>query len=348
MGKSPPILFILAVFLLLVAGCAPSAQPASAPHAEATTSFLPLVVEGTPPPPPAKPGIIVYTLNGRLYRIQAAQGAAPEDLSRALDSLAPGADEWVNLSSNAAWLILSTERFDPACSGWACLVILPADLSSWEVVRVNGQVLHPAFSAIAPRGDLIVYADAGGPHAQDLWAINKSGGAWSDPLLLTAASPYEYNSLPDLSLNASRVFFDCGPVPYGQEGTAICDVGTDGENLRLILTPQQGPGGSAQNALHAPHDALDGSLVFEADWGGELLWRLPPTGEEPSPIRPDLTNDNSPCVLPDGSIASLWLNRPENPQGVHELKVMSADGTSYFMAVVDADVADIGLGCGGE
>ena len=45
-------------------------------------------------------------------------------------------------------------------------------------------------------------------------------------------------------------------------------------------------------------------------------------------------------------IASLWLNRPEG-QGYHELKVMAADGSSYFMLLNESsDVADIGLGCG--
>jgi len=40
-----------------------------------------------------------------------------------------------------------------------------------------------------------------------------------------------------------------------------------------------------------------------------------------------------------------WLNRPGG-SGDHELKVMKPDGSSYFMLVTGADVADIGLGCG--
>ncbi|MBN2548653.1 MAG: hypothetical protein JXB15_05830, partial [Anaerolineales bacterium] len=123
----------------------------------------------------------------------------------------------------------------------------------------------------------------------------------------------------------------------------------DGSGFRVVLTPEQGPDGGSQNALHSPHQAPDGSLVFESDWGGgELLWRLPAGGSAPALIRPDLTNDNTPCVLPDGRIASLWLNRPGNPAGVHEIKVMAADGSAYFMALVDEDVVDLGLGCGGR
>jgi hypothetical protein len=55
-------------------------------------------------------------------------------------------------------------------------------------------------------------------------------------------------------------------------------------------------------------------------------------------------NDNDPCVLPDGRIASLWLERPGGG-GRHEIKVMSADGRQYLMALTGADVADIGIGC---
>lgn len=65
----------------------------------------------------------------------------------------------------------------------------------------------------------------------------------------------------------------------------------------------------------------------------------------PVKISSNFTNDNSPCVLPDGNIVSLWLNRPGG-SGDHELKVMEQDGGSYFMLVTGADVADIGLGCG--
>jgi hypothetical protein len=33
-------------------------------------------------------------------------------------------------------------------------------------------------------------------------------------------------------------------------------------------------------------------------------------------------------------------------KGTHEVKVKSPDGTDYFMAMQDTDVADIVLGCG--
>jgi len=51
-------------------------------------------------------------------------------------------------------------------------------------------------------------------------------------------------------------------------------------------------------------------------------------------------------VLSDGRSASLWLGRPGG-SGVHELKLMGADGSNGEVLVVDQDVWDIGIGCGG-
>ena len=121
---------------------------------------------------------------------------------------------------------------------------------------------------------------------------------------------------------------------------------TDGTGFRVVLTPADSPTGLPDTGdLHSPDYAPDGSVVFEADWDGENLWRLSAGATTPVKIPSSLTNDNSPCVLPDGSIASLWLNRPGG-SGFHELKVMKPDGSSYYMLVTGVDVLDIGLGCG--
>ncbi|MCP4419712.1 MAG: hypothetical protein GY805_24130, partial [Chloroflexi bacterium] len=89
----------------------------------------------------------------------------------------------------------------------------------------------------------------------------------------------------------------------------------------------------------------DGSIIFEADWNGEQIWRLPAGSNAPVRVTDAFGNDNSPCVLPDGRIASLWLDRPDG-NGGHELKIMTADGNDYFLALMDLDVFDLGLGCG--
>ncbi|MBI3962061.1 MAG: hypothetical protein HY335_04855, partial [Deinococcus sp.] len=309
---------------------------------------------GTSLPPaatlPAAVGYITFTVaESGVYRIAAQPGAMPENVSRALDQLAPGAgDEWLNMSPDGAWLLLSTDRFDPECVGWPCLALVAGDLSAVVVVRAGGQVIHPGgFSALASGGDLIVYLDSGGPHAQDLWVVTRRGGNWSAPVLLTGNSPYAFNHQPALSADGRQVVFDCADEPYGAQGTALCEVGTDGTGFRVMLTPAESPPGLPDSgALHQPDYAPDGSIVFEADWNGEQIWRLAPGASVPDRVSVLFNNDNSPCVLPDGTIASLWLNRPENVSGVHEIKVMAADGSSYLLALTDRDVADYGIGCG--
>lgn len=339
---------------LLTAACGGSAG--ATPHAgevptAAATVFLPLMTATTAvSPPPASGGHVYYTLadDGHLYRLDVDAPQSPRDISLQLASLAAGSDEWANVSPDGAWVLLSTERaFDEECDGWACLALLPADLSQAEVLRAPRGVVHAdSFSAVASGGGLVVYPANDGPHALDLWAVRRQAEGWSAPLLLTGDSPYDAHTQPALSADGSKVVFDCDPdMQDGQEGTAICEVGTDGSNFRTVLAPADGPGGSASNALHHPDYAPDGSIIFEADWEGEQIWQLETGSEKPQRVTAAFNNDNSPCALPDGRIVSLWLDRPEGA-GSHELKIMSADGSDYFMALTEKDVFDIGLGCG--
>ena len=297
-------------------------------------------------------GHITYALpNGNVYRIAARAGATPQNVSAALDALSPGtaADEWINTSADGQWLLLSTERFDPACTGWACLTIVNSALSVAEVVRVGGNVVHPTgYSAVASGGDVVVFEDVGASaHTRDLWVTTGSAGAWSPPVALTTSSPYLFNSQPSFSADGSKIVFDCGNEPYGAEGTAICEVGVNGTGFRIVIRPQDSPGTLPKTgALHHPAYTADGSIVFEADWIGEQVWRLAPGAIVPVVLASQVTNDNSPCVLPDGRIASLWLNRAGNAQGLHELKIMTANGSAFLMALTLTDVADIGIGCG--
>lgn len=300
-------------------------------------------------------GVITYTLpDGRLFRLPAQEGAAPEDVSAALDALAPGSDEWINISPDGRWLLLSTERFSPDCAGWACLAILTADLETVESIRAGGQVVHAqGFSAVASVGDLIqyplvVYAAGDGPHLLDLWATVRDEAGWSDPLLLTGDSPYAWHSAPALAADGRHVLFDCGDEPYGAEGTALCEAATDGSAFRTVLTPADSPPGLGESfALHQADYAPANSIVFEGQWAGEQIWQLPASGQNLYRPSDAFGNDNSPCVLSDGRIVSLWLNREGNDPGYHEIKVMAADGASFYMGLMGIDVADVGLGCGG-
>ena len=270
--------------------------------------------EPAPAPETGTGGTITYTFEDHVYRIAPQDGARPEDISQALDQLSPGTgDGLLNISPDGDWLVVETERFDAECAGWSCLAVVSADLSTGDAIRAAGQVIHnEGFSAVASGGNLVVFSTNEGPHGIDLWTVTRSGDVWDAPLLLTADSPHEFNHQPALSADGGLVVFNCGPESYAGEGSALCEVGSDGTNFRVLLTPADAPAGfPTTGALHHPDYAPDGSIIFEADWDGEQIWRLPPGGTEPVRVTTEFNNDNSPCVLPDGRIVSLWLKRPE-------------------------------------
>jgi hypothetical protein len=342
--------------ILLLAGCGtetidstpvePNEQtmePTTAAEPEIEETAVPDIALNAPA------GHVHYTLSDdqHLYRLDVANPTTPQDLTLALNALASGADEWSNLSPDGNWLLISSERdFDPECAGWPCLVLLPINLTTSEVLRTPESIIHAeGFSAIASGGDLVVYVGGDGPHAQDLFAVTRQGSIWSAPLLLTADSAYDGHTQPAIAADSSTILMNCDPdIQDGQEGTAVCAVNRDGTNFHTIITPKDGPGGTATNALRHPDYAPDGSIVFEADWSGEQIWRLPADSSTPIQVT-NFNNNNSPCVLPDGHIASLWLDRPGS-NGGHELKIMTANGSDYTVPLTDIDIFDLGLGCG--
>ena len=299
----------------------------------------------------ASSGFITYTLpNGNVYRVAAKKKSKPLNITQKLKRHAKGKkDQWISTSPDGNWFVLSTARFDKECKGWECLSIVNKKFSSGKAVRSEGNVVHAeGNSAVASSGKLIVYPAGDGTHTQDLWAISLTGGVndWSAPVLLTADSDFEWNSMPAISNDGTKVVFDCGNEPYGANGTSICEVGTDGTEFRIVITPADSPEGySDTGALHHPAYAPDGGIVFEGKWNdNEQIWRLSPGADVPELVNNDFTNDNSPCVLPDGKIASLWLNRP-NSSGYHELKIMDSNGENFQMILINVDVADVGISC---
>jgi hypothetical protein len=292
--------------------------------------------------------ITYHVADGHVFRIAAEEGAAPKDINLALDALAPGAPEkWLSASPDGAWLLFETQRFNPSCADWACLALSPASLASVEVIKVGEDVVHPGNQGvIANGGNLSVVPAGGGPHQMDLWSGTRisAGGPWKSAVL-TAASPYAWNHTPSISPDGRKVLFDCGDQPYGAEGTAICEVGTDGNGFHVVLTVEGGPPDMPKvGALHSPSYAPDGSIVFEGAWDGETIWRLPKGATTPVKVAPQFHNDNSPCVLPDGRIVSLWVS----PDGgdKHQMKVMLPDGKVYVILLPGVDVEDTGISCG--
>ena len=294
-------------------------------------------------PLPDLNGWVIFTRHlesqDRIYRVALAPNAAPEDLTARLEGVAPGAEaDWGGLSSDGAWFLLATDRFDPDCAGWPCLV-LTQDFATFEVVRSGGQVVHAQYSAVAAGGGLIVYQNGGGTHDRDLYAIRREGEGWSTPVELTTASPFGQHLHPSLSADGTRVVFACADDPYA--GAALCEAATDGSDFSVRL------GGGALGAgatLFFPSYAPDGSLVFGGEREAQQLWRLAAGSDQPQVVSA-LGNDSSPCVLPDGTVVSLWNERPGGT-GAHEIKLMAADGTQYAMLLTGVDVFAVGLGCG--
>jgi len=297
-------------------------------------------------------GFVTFQLdNGHNYYMAAQQGATPVDVSAALGVFGPSADEGpLNLSPNASWFVFASNRFDPRCAGNPCLTVVNAALTQVLTVDAAGATVHnDGMAAISSDGMRIVFSAGDGPHMRDLWTVTRSGLGWSAPQLLTGDSPFQFNGQPAFSGDAPRVVFDGGDQPFGQDGTAICEVMTDGAGFHIVLTIYDlpAPGLTPRGALHSPDYAPDGSIVFEGDWDGEQVWRLPPGSTVALRVSPPPSgNDNSPCVLPDGRIASLLIGASGGPD-YHELKLMNDDGSTITITDAGQNISDAGIGCGG-
>ena len=295
-------------------------------------------------------GSVTYEVDGVMFRIDAKDPENLQNISTILDGLSdPGEadDEGVAVSRNGKWLTLTTNRFD--CEEF-CLVIVNEDFTEGQKVIVAGEEVEPdGRAAISDDGNLIVYpaeSDAG-DRQTDLFAITRNGETWSAPVLLTGDSTEEFNTYPVLNHDADLVLFDCGPVPFSQNGTDICSVTPTGGALEKVVDSEQNPlDFTGEFLTHHGDFFVDGTIAFEADWddGGEQIWVLRPGADEPTRVDSSFSNDNTPCVLPKGYIASLWLQR-EGGQGDHELKIMAPDASESLVVTPDVDIADVGMSC---
>ncbi len=295
-----------------------------------------------------RPGHITYTDGDDVYRLAAEVGAAPENVSAQITRGARAADRRLNLSAGGVSYVFETSNVDPVCADRRCLAVASAaDPGDARLVLPDGERIENAenLAAVDDAAAIVVYAAGGGPHDRDLFATLRSGDTWSAPRLLTAGSTFAWNDQPSLAPDADRLLFDCGPEANAGPGGSICEVGLDGAVVTIVATPDDAPAAIAQRGpLH--HAAYAGAdVIFEADWDGERIWRW--SGDRATALTPPTsTNDNSPCVLPDGRIASLYLDDPGNPNGLHELKVMDASGADPTLLVTGLDLDDLGLGCG--
>ena len=301
---------------------------------------------GPAPAPPQDGWITVRLPGGHWHRIAAKVGATTEDLDVGLDLISSGTDEHVSPSADGQWLLVQSSRF--GCTTGSCLSRFYWDLSAGEAIVAAGTKLTTGDgrAVISSGGHTIVYPAKNGAHPMELFVTKlQSNGAWSTPAAITTASPFSHHHDTAISADGSKVVFDCGMEPYGAPPTSLCEVKTDGTGFRTVVSPSDGPDNGSSHSIHHGDYAPDGSIVFEADWPGEQVWRLPTSGG-PVRISPaSQGNDNSPCVLEDGSIVSLWLGRTGG-NGDHEIKVMTPSGSSSRMQLTGIDVVDVGMGCG--
>lgn len=289
-------------------------------------------------------GVIAFMHpGGYAALVEAKASGLVTNASQALNSVSTGADKAFAVSLDGTRLALTTTRF--GCGDWECLALVSRDLKQGERVQAGGVDVHPEGGlAVGPNGSWIVYSADGGTHTRDLFVTRKAGGSWSDKLLLTTSSPYAYNAQPAPTPDGKGVVFDCGNEPYGGTGNAVCSVGVDGSGFKVEAAPGSGFADEAI-ALHHPARAPNGALVFEMNRPdtGERIWSK--QGDQVVKLG-DMSNDNSPCVLPTGAVASLVLTREGNSSGAHEIKLMSASGSESVMVLTDVDVLDIQLSCG--
>ncbi len=295
-------------------------------------------------------GHVTYTFGDQVFRIASAPGSPAENVSMLITPGQTGhPDRRLNSSSNGQHYVFETGDIDPACAGSFCLAIGPANApAASTLVTEGGNRIENAegISAVNNEGNVVVFAASGKGHDRDLFVTRRIPEGWSLAEPITAGSSFAWNDFPSIHPDGTRVVFDCGVVANAGEGGNLCEVGIHGDGFHTVVTADDAPVGvSHRGPLHHAHYAHDGSIVFEADWDGERIWR------KNGPMVKNLStqvfgNDNSPCVLPDGRIVSLWTNGPQNPANNHEIKMMGLEGTAPKMLLTGIDVSDIGLGCG--
>lgn len=296
--------------------------------------------------------VITFTIHDQVFRTAPAPDARPINLSAQLNEMSDreGQESALNVSPNGAWLLITTTRGDEQCAGWSCLAVVPnqVDLETPEIVYLPGwEVVHPEeTAAISSDGQTIVYVMEG-EHALDLWAIEREDEFWSEPWLLTGNSDFEWNTSPAFDQDNQSLVFSCGDDQYGEFGAHICEVSLDGNDVEVVIGPEDGPTlyPEGDNTLSGPDYSQDG-IVFTATWSNSSIWELHDDEEFPEAIRGaqmSLEDHYLGCVLGDGSIVTLAWN--EELEGA-QLMVTRPNGATSFAIETPGPVNYGSVGCG--
>jgi hypothetical protein len=334
---------VAALGIAAQASCSQLVEPLPTPDAGAAPGS---VLTRTDPScvAPAYGNYVVYQAQGdnHLFRLEAKPNGNREDISVRLDALSTGSDEFINVSPDGDWLVVGSTRF--GCDQ-SCIALVSRDACTAQVVVADGKPLpSEATAAVTSKGEAVVYPAEPPPggHSRDLFVVKRNGTGWTSPTNLTAGSPGAWNQRPAVSDDGTKIIFDCGPDANSQGGTALCEIGLDGQGLRTIKPADLG--GTLNSDTYIAHGdyAPDGAFVFEGTLTEtQQLWRL--AGAKHGLLNPDYISDTQPCVLPSGQVVSVWAGRSST--GVHELKITGADGSSPELLLGGVDVVDEGIGC---
>ena len=288
------------------------------------------------------PQYVSYMLaNGEAQIVEAKKDGIVTNISELLAKTNAGQESWINLSPNGEWILLDSTRLDSSCEDWACLIYGKRDASDFKTIKLtDGSVIHPEnFSAISNDAKFVV-VHLSQDDGNDLFVSTQDdNNTWSELKALTASSPSTDNKNPSISADGTEVLFDCGEN--------ICLVNSDGTNLKTLIRLDDKPNNSWESITNADFDTY-GNIVFQGTFVATWPWRYNRKTSEITLINNKNNNDNFPCVLSNGDIATLWFDRAENNSGNAELKIMNATGTSQVIAITgDNEIFNAPLGCGG-
>ena len=292
----------------------------------------------------SNPQYVSYMLaNGEAQIVEAKEDGNVTNISELLAKTSTGQEAWINLSPNGEWILLDSTRLDQNCENEGCLIYGKRDSSDFKTIKLaDGSVIHPEdFSAISNDAKFIIVhlSQADG---NDLFVSKQdSNNTWSLLTNITSSSPSTDNKNPAISADGTEVLFDCGKN--------ICLVNSDGTNLKTLIHLNDKPNttNSWESITNADFDT-QGNVIFQGTFVATWPWRYKRETSEITLINNTNNNDNFPCVLSNGDIATLWFGRAENDSGNSELKIMNKTGTRQVIAVKgDKEIFHSPLGCGG-
>lgn len=341
------LLFSWFFVLILVPGCGGGGSTASTAGTTNTPSSTTPAVVGNS----VGAGSILYSYGGVFFLINGAAGSAPVNLDTRFTSAGAGTgvEDKMGISRDGKYLAVSTTRL--GCGAWACLARFNVDGTGGEKVTVGagGADLHVYATqpVISPTGSTIIFTQQNSDNSIDLFATTRAGGVWSALTNITASSAYTYNTDATISADGAKVAFVCSNSIAEDPNNNICEVNIDGTGYQALIVA-----GSSNNFTNVfrPSYANNGDLNYEgifptgtATTGGERIWRLKAARTAAAAPAGDFANAVSPCSMPNGNLAVLWLGR-SGGTGLHELTLINSNDV-FDSTLFGGDVDDIGISC---